>query len=284
MIPEEFVGAVLSWGGATLRNLPWRRSRDPWGVLVSEVMSQQTQVHRVIPKWEGFMARFPTPQQCADASLGEVLQLWQGLGYPRRARDLHRCSEIIVQRGRFPSELDELLEMPGIGDYTARAVLAFAFGADVAVVDTNVGRVLARVVGERLTPRSVRALADGLVPEGEAWLWNQSLMDLGGTICRSRSPQCNDCPVQSWCVWKGDSSSDDPAVGSAGVSGRQSSFEGSRRQARGRLLKSLAQGPVVVVDVSEVMGRPKAEAESILAGLVGDGLCQIIDGVVVLPR
>lgn len=283
MIPDEFVGAVLAWGGPSLRDLPWRRTRDPWAVLVSEVMSQQTQVHRVIPKWERFMDRFPTPRQCAEASLGEVLELWQGLGYPRRARDLHRSAQIIADRGDFPDRLDDLLVLPGVGDYTARAVLAFAFGVDVAVVDTNVGRVLARVTGERLTPRRVRQTADALVPSGDAWLWNQAMMDLGGTVCVARRPDCAACPVGEWCAWNGSTDIDDPAVGSAGVSARQGRFQGSRREARGQLLRALVVGEVLVAEAASVMERSPAESAEILDGLVADGLVVRTDDRLRLP-
>ncbi|MDA2946323.1 MAG: A/G-specific adenine glycosylase [Actinomycetota bacterium] len=283
MIPDEFVGAVLAWGGPSLRDLPWRRTRDPWAVLVSEVMSQQTQVHRVIPKWERFMDRFPTPERCAAASLAEVLELWQGLGYPRRARDLHRSAQIIDGRGGVPDQLDDLLALPGVGDYTARAVMAFAFGADVAVVDTNVGRVLARVIGERLTPRRVREIADDLVPTGDGWLWNQALMDLGGTLCVARSPECQSCPARTWCVWNGSVDIDDPAVGSAGVSSRQSRFKGSRREARGRLLRALVSGELSLREAAAVMERSPAESAEIVDGLISDGLVVRTDGRLRLP-
>ena len=136
-----------------LRDLPWRRVRDPWAILVAEVMLQQTQAPRVVPKWEAFLESFPTPPACADAPLGDVLRLWHGLGYPRRARNLHLAAQEIVDRhgGVVPDALDELLALPGVGAYTARAVLAFAYEQDVAVADTNIGRVLARTGGARLT-------------------------------------------------------------------------------------------------------------------------------------
>lgn len=277
MTLDHVVAAVLAWGGPELRDLPWRRTRDPWLVLVSEVMSQQTQVHRVIPKWERFIDRFPTPEACAAASLGEILELWQGLGYPRRARNLHLSAQRIAARGGVPHDLDDLLALPGVGEYTARAVLAFAFDADVAVIDTNVGRVVARLIGRRLTPREVREVADALVPRGDAWLWNQALMDLGGTICTARAPGCDRCPVERWCDWRGDVDRDDPAKGSAGVSRSQGAFRGSARQARGALLKALVSGSVERGCVSEIMDRSNDIAERLLADLVADGLC-VIDG------
>ncbi len=139
-------GAVLAWGAADLRDLPWRRERDPWRILVAEVMLQQTQADRVVPKWIEFLESFPTAAACARATLADVLRLWQGLGYPRRARNLRDAALLVVERhdGRLPDDLDALLALPGVGPYTARAVLAFAFEHDVAVVDTNIARVLAR--------------------------------------------------------------------------------------------------------------------------------------------
>ncbi len=257
-------GAVLGWGLPRLRDLPWRATRDPWRVLVAEVMLQQTQTGRVIPKWQEFCARFPTPAACADAALADVLRAWQGLGYPRRARDLRDAATRIVtdHAGSVPADLAALLALPGVGPYTARAVLAFAFEHDVAVVETNIARVLARVAGERLTARRVQALADSLVPAGEGWAWNQVVMDLGATVCRP-APRCADCPVVGCCGWhQAGRPEPDPAAGSAGVSVRQAPYEGSDRQARGRVLGRLAIGPA-----------PAGEfPPRIVAGLVADRL------------
>jgi A/G-specific adenine glycosylase len=177
-------GAVLAWGAPRLRDLPWRHTRDPWKVLVSEVMLQQTQVARVIERWPRVLARFPTPRACARAPLADVLREWQGLGYPRRARNLHAAATAIESAGSFPSDLAGLLALPGVGPYTARAVQAFAFEADAAVVDTNIARVYARLAGRRLTAGEVQAHADAALPAGDAWVWNQCLMDLGALVCR----------------------------------------------------------------------------------------------------
>ncbi len=174
-----------------MRDLPWRRTRDPWAVLVSEVMLQQTQVPRVIPIWEAFMAEFPTVAACAEASQADVVRAWAGLGYNRRAVNLHRAA--VLMDGMVPRDLDALLRLPGIGPYTARAVLAFAWEEDVAVVDTNIARVLSRRAGRRLTPREAQAMADALVPPGRAWEWNQRLMDLGALVCTARAPACERC-------------------------------------------------------------------------------------------
>ena len=233
-------GEVLGWGLPRLRDLPWRRTRDPWAILVSEVMLQQTQVLRVIPKWLAFMEAYPTPADCAAASLGDVLRLWQGLGYPRRARNLQLAAAEVTRLGGFPATLEQLLALPGVGQYTARAILAFAFEADAAVVDTNIARVIARVAGSTMTAKQVQAAADDAQPQGLSWEWNQCLMELGAVLCRP-TPNCAECPLADVCAWHG--VGPDPAVGSAGVSRAQTRFEGSERQARGRLLKALTSGP-----------------------------------------
>ena len=263
--------ALLGWATPRLREFVWRNTRDPWAVLVSEVMLQQTGVARVIPKWGAFMEAFPTPSDCAQSALGDVLRLWQGLGYPRRARNLHAAAGVIAREhgGEVPDSLDSLLALPGVGAYTARAVLAFAFEYDVAVVDTNIARVLARLKGERLTPKRAQVAADELLAEGTAWLWNQAFMDLGATVCRP-VPLCDECPWFEFCAWRGEG--DDPAVGSAGVSAPQGRFEGSARQARGRLIKALGEGSVRVNDVAKVMDRPRDVAERLVKALEAEGL------------
>lgn len=258
-------GLLLAWGVPRMRDLPWRRERDPWRILVAEVMLQQTQVDRVVPKWTAFLDAYPTATDCAASSLGDVLRLWQGLGYPRRARNLHATATLVAANGgRFPDDLDGLLAMPGIGPYTARALLAFAFERDVAVVDTNIARILARTSGERLTPKRVQAAADALVPEGDGWTWNQVVMDLGAVVCRPR-PHCDVCPISGACSWYGRGRpAPDPAVGSAGVSSAQARFEGSDRQRRGRVLAALGAGV-----------RPAQDFDAhIVAGLVADGLVE----------
>ncbi len=178
-----------------------------------------------------FVEAYPT-RRCARHRLGDVLRWWQGLGYPRRARNLQATARVVVERhdGRLPDDLDALLALPGIGPYTARAVLAFAFERDAAVVDTNIARVLARPPASGLTPKRAQAMADELVPSGDGWVWNQVIMDLGATVCRP-VPTCDVCPVAASCSWHVAGRPDpDPAVGSAGVSTRQARFEGSDRQ------------------------------------------------------
>ncbi len=273
----EFQLAVLTWGERERRDLPWRRTRDPWAVLVSEVMLQQTQVSRVLPRYLAFLDRFPTVAACAAAPVGDVVREWVGLGYNQRAVRLHGAA-VAVQRdhgGAFPSTLAGLRALPGVGPYTARAVLAFAFEVDAAVVDTNVARVLARVAGRRLTATEVQAAADASLVAGEAWAWNQAMLDLGAHLCRPRSPRCERCPLAPGCAWfRAGAPEPDPAVGSAGVSGGQSPFAGSDRQGRGRLVAALGRGPVARADLARVMGWPAdpARADRVAGTLVTDGL------------
>jgi A/G-specific adenine glycosylase len=288
-----FQSAVLDWShaGGGWRDLPWRHTRDPWAVLVSEVMLQQTQAARVVPRWRAFLDRFPTPAACAAAPPGAVIDLWVGLGYNRRAVLLHRAAVEVVDRfgGRFPADLAALRSLPGVGPYTARAVLAFAFEADAAVVDTNVARVLARAVaGRPLRPAEVQAVADATLPPGHGWRWNQAMLDLGAGHCTARRPGCAACPLaaEGFCEWaRTGFSSPDPAVGSAGVSGRQSSFAGSDRQGRGRLVRALQGGPVPLTSLAVAAGWPHDEprAARAAASLVADGLAVEVDGRLALP-
>jgi A/G-specific adenine glycosylase len=256
-------------------------------VLVSEVMAQQTQVARVAPAYERFVAAFPTPPACAAAPLGEVLQAWRGLGYNRRARDLHRAAEVMVAEhdGRVPSGLPDLLRLPGVGAYTARAVMAFAFEAPVGVVDTNAGRVLARAAaGRSVTSREAQDLVDAMVPAGASWAFGQALLDLGALVCSPGDPACGECPIRRRCRWAARGRRlPDPALGSAGSATRQSSFEGSDRQGRGRLVEALRQGGVRAHQVAPASGWPDdpERADRVVAALVADGLA-VWDGSGVL--
>jgi A/G-specific adenine glycosylase len=247
-------------------------------VLVSEVMAQQTQLSRVVPSYLRFLAEFPTPAVCASAPLGQVLRAWKGLGYNRRAQGLHHAAIVITDRfdGSVPSTLEELLTLPGVGPYTARAVLAFAFESEVGVVDTNAGRVLSRAVaGRPLRPQEAQDLVDSMVPSGQAWTFNQALLDLGATVCTARAPACTTCPIRRRCRWAVRGLTDpDPARGSAGVSAVQPAFAGSDRQGRGRLVDRLRQGPLPAERVAEVVGWPDdlERMERVVDGLVAEGL------------
>lgn len=274
---------MLGWARPRLRDLPWRRSRDPWRVLVAEVMLQQTGVARVLERYERFCARFPTPEACAAAPAGAVIEEWRGLGYNRRALHLHAAARRIAAAGEFPTTLEGLLELPGVGPYTARAVLSLAFERDVGVVDTNVGRLLARLAGHRHTRAEAQEMADRLVPAGQAWLWNQALFDLGATVCTRRAPACAQCALREHCAWRGEGP--DPADGSAGVSVSQPAFEGSDRQGRGRLVEALRSGPQPASAAARLMGleADPPRADRIVASLRRDGLVVERYGELQLP-
>lgn len=273
---------LAAWFEVHGRDLPWRRTRDPWAVLVAEAMLQQTQVARVTERWPRFLRRFPTPAACAAAPVGDVIDEWAGLGYNRRAVALHRTATAVVDRhgGRVPDGLADLLALPGVGPYTARAVRVFAYELDDAVVDTNVARILARSTGRPLRPAPVQALADAAVPADGGWVWNQALLDVGAGWCTARAPRCDQgCPLAAAarCAWWAAGRPEpDPAVGSARVSGGQSRFAGSDRQGRGRLVDALRRAPVAACDLAAVMGWPDdpARAERVAATVVADGLAQ----------
>ncbi|MEY2418405.1 MAG: A/G-specific adenine glycosylase [Actinomycetota bacterium] len=262
--------ALIEWAAANGRDLPWRHTRDPWAILVSEVMLQQTQVARVVPVWRAFLDRFPTPRACAAAEQADVVVAWHGMGYNRRAVHLHRCAVAIADDhdGAVPDDLDALLALPGIGPYTARAVLAFAFERRVGVLDVNAMRVHARLCGRAVDQRA----ADAGTPEAAPWAWNQAILDLGATVCTKRSPRCGDCPLMGECSWRG--TGPDPA----GAGARQSRFEGSDRQGRGRLVNALRAGPVSArpSDLAVTMGWPDDPERSlrVAMGVVADGLAK----------
>jgi A/G-specific adenine glycosylase len=258
------------------RELPWIGHAEPWAVLVSEVMLQQTQTSRVIAPWTKFMNAFPTPTSCANAPLSEVLRLWSGLGYHRRAKALHDTATMIRDEfsGVVPSGLADLRRLPGVGEYTANAVASFAFAQRVAVVDTNVGRVLARAVTNRtLSVSEARTTANELLPRNDAASFNQAMLDLGAQYCTS-TPRCESCPVARVCVWN-QQGGRDPAPRSAGVSRPQSRFQGSDRQARGRVLAALRARPHSMQQlVSCVDDDDRQRSASLIAGLIADGLIE----------
>ena len=244
--------ALLRWYRAHRRKLPWRGTKSPYRTFLAEMMLQQTQVERVAPKYRAFMAQYPTVRRLAAAPLAEVIRLWAGLGYNRRAVYLHRAAQAVVREhgGVFPMRLQALLRLPGVGAYTARALLSFVDNAPVAVVDTNVRRVLGRVLRDDLeasfgragpTDRQLQALADRLVPEGKSARWNQALMDLGSTVCTSRQPACPRCPLFAWCqARQAGEVTDLPSLRPKG----QGTFTGSRRYYRGRIIAALRESPL----------------------------------------
>jgi A/G-specific adenine glycosylase len=291
---SRFTDDMLGWFAVAREqrdSLPWRQRRDPWEVLVSEVMLAQTQASRVAAPYLRFIDQFPDAAACARANEGEVLRAWSGLGYNRRALNLHKSARRIMEHhgGAVPAELASLLELPGVGPYTARAVAAFAFELPVGVVDTNVGRVLARAVaGSRLARLEAQALADDLVVPDRAREWNLALMDFGNLICTARNPRCADCPLgtNGGCAWRRAGVEEDPAAGSAAVSRRQPPFRGSDREIRGRLVRTACLGPIGAHEVVGVAGVPDApgRAMRIAEELVTEGLlAQESDGSFVLP-
>ena len=242
---------LLAWFEANRRDLPWRRSRDPYAILVSEVMLQQTQVDRVIPYYHAFLDRFPTVHALAAAPVGDVIKAWAGLGYNRRAINLQRTAQHVANElgGEFPRDIDALRRLPGIGPYTAGAIACFAFEQDVGFVDTNIRRVLHRLFAGVDVPRpaisdgEVTRIAAAAVPPGDGWRWNQALMEFGALHCTARRPACVVCPLQAVCCAF-------PAIQGAiqelprGVRlKREAPFDGSNRYYRGRVLATLRDLP-----------------------------------------
>ena len=266
--------AVLDWYAANARDLPWRRpSTTPWGVLVSEIMLQQTPVVRVRPAWEAWMARWPTPGDLAQAAPADVLRAWDRLGYPRRALRLQECARVIASDhgGRVPDTEDELLALPGVGAYTAAAVAAFAHGRRAVVLDTNVRRVLGRVMDGRALPapslgRPERARAAAHLPaDAESSVrWNVGLMELGALVCTARAPRCEACPLADRCAWVAAGRPADEHVHRR----RTQAWHGTDRQVRGRIMAHLRALPDAV---------PAARDELLAAGAGGAATAALAD-------
>jgi A/G-specific adenine glycosylase len=279
MLPIAARDAILAWYGARGRVLPFRGTTDPYAVLVSEVMAQQTQIARVGERWSSFVARFPTLAALAAAAPADVLREWRGLGYNRRAVALWRLARAVVEQhgGELPSDPAALERLPGVGPYTARAVSAIAFGRPVGAVDTNVRRVLGRVVaGSRpLAFRELQALADRAVPKDRTADWTHAVMDVGATFCRARSPRCADCPARPWCRYAGG-----PGTLTAAPRTRRprpEPFVGSTRWLRGRIVERLAATlDAGWTDLDESIGaHPPAAVAAALRALARDGLVDL---------
>lgn len=287
---SEIVAPVLGWYRTHARDLPWRGdTAGPWGVLVSEIMLQQTPVARVEPAWRDWMARWPTPAALAAATRADAVRAWGTLGYPRRAVRLHDAAMLIVREygGHVPAERTDLLRLPGVGSYTAAAVASFAFGGRHAVLDTNVRRVIARALAGTEHPApggpsvAERALAEALLPRRaeRAARWAVAVMELGALVCTSRAPRCGSCPIADACAWR--------AAGMPTYSDRprrSQAYEGTDRQARGRILGSVraAASPVAVDALAAAWPEADQRARA-LRGLAADGLVEIVDGQVRLP-
>jgi A/G-specific adenine glycosylase len=275
--------AVLAWYDDRGRSLPFRASRDPYAILVSEVMAQQTQIARVAVAWREFTTTFPSFERLAAASPADVLRAWRGLGYNRRALNLWRAARVVVEEhgGVLPSDVAELQRLPGIGPYTARAVAAIAFGARVGAVDTNVGRVLGRAVFGEARPdaAALQRVADAAVPADRPADWTHALMDIGATYCRPSRPECGSCPARPWCRYASTlkpGSEDGPTDAAATTSGQRVPFTSSSRWLRGRILDRLrAADGVDWVDVGGPIGdHDEAAVERALAQLVVEGLAE----------
>jgi A/G-specific adenine glycosylase len=272
---RAFQESLLEAAPQLHRSLPWSSESDPWAILVSEVMLQQTQVARVIPAWLNFLELFPTPQACATAPLADILRAWQGMGFARRARNLQLAAQVIVENfdGAVPSTAESLRTLPGVGAYTANAVASFAFREPVAVLDTNVGRVVARAIAnETLSPRRAQAVATELLGGSDSAQWNQLMLDLGAQFCRAK-PLCETCPVASACVWR-QAGGPDPATGSGGVSTPQTRFDGSFRQQRGLVLRYLADRSMTRGVLVRQAGIDSGRLHAVLDGLLRDGLIE----------
>lgn len=270
--------SVLDFYRTRRRDLPWRHTRDPYRILVSEVMLQQTQVDRVIPKYRAFLARFPSLRALAKARFVHVLRVWLGLGYNGRALRLWQCAREVVRDrgGSLPRDLHGLQQLPGVGPYTASALLSFAFGAQIPVVDTNVRRVLARTLTgrDRAAPARVALLARAALPRERSSQWAQGLMDVGALFCR-RTPKCALCPARSDCAYARRDSIKRPSRSS------RVPFVGSNRFYRGRIMRELctkqsADLATIGRQVKESFGaRDAAWLDDILLGLQRDGLIVI---------
>lgn len=289
-MPDALTDPLIAWYGEHARDLPWRRPGfGAWGILVSEFMLQQTQVSRVIPLLDAWLERWPTPADLAAAAPADAVRMWANLGYPRRALWLHHAATQIAQRheNTVPSDIAALLELTGIGDYTARAVAVFAYGSRHPVVDTNTRRVLARAVQARSQPgppakRDLDAMLQVLPTDAAAaGVVNAATMELGATVCTSRSPKCDACPIQQVCAWR---LAGYPDTGD--TRRKQSRYEGSDRQARGAALRVLRAGDTRGIPVENLLGDwpDPGQRDRAINSLLGDGLIEVTDHIAHLPH
>ena len=286
--------ALQTWWHASARDLPWRFGRTtPWGVLISEVMSQQTQMSRVVPYWLRWTALWPDAAALAQASTAEVITAWGRLGYPRRALRLQECARVVADQyhNELPHRYEELVALPGIGDYTASAVMSFAFGERIAVIDTNIRRVLSRVflgeesLGGSATHRE-RKLAEGMLPDDPevCTTWNQALMELGALVCTAKQPLCSSCPLAEQCAFR---AAGFPGLGAARTRPRQH-FKGTDRQVRGLVLdalRSAVPGGTIEKDALPGLWPDQDQLGACIASLDEDRLIEILpDGSLTFPR
>ena len=263
---------VLVWYKKNKRDLPWRNT-DAWGVLVSEIMLQQTPVARVLPVYNEWMKRWPTPADLAAATPAQVITAWGRLGYPRRALRLHECAKVISTRhkGRIPETQSELRELPGIGDYTSAAIIAFAFEGRSLVLDINIRRVFARVIDGVEVPttaptKSEREKREELIPSKNPHLWAAATMELGALICTAKNPKCGQCPLADQCIWR---SLDYPL---SDQPKRTQSWHGTDRQCRGVIVQALRDNPVLSKKEIMQLWDVPSQVEKALLTLLEDGL------------
>jgi A/G-specific adenine glycosylase len=286
VLPADARAAVLAWFDARGRVLSFRGTRDPYAILVSEVMAQQTQISRVVEAWSRFLERFPTVVALASASPADVLRAWRGMGYDRRALNLHRAARVIVAEhgGQVPRDIAALERLTGIGPYTARAVASIAFGAPVGAVDTNVRRVIGRSLGggDGLAAPIVQAAADASVDPVRPGDWTHAVMDIGAMLCRPTGPRCDECPLQPWCRFATDSATTPAGPPSQGSRRRPragapaTSFRGTTRWLRGRIVDRLrdADGASWIVIEAPIGDHDQAAIEAALNGLARDGVIE----------
>ncbi|MGP9695141.1 A/G-specific adenine glycosylase [Brachybacterium sp. AOP25-B2-12] len=289
-LPLGAIDAVLDWYDRCARDLPWRHpGTSAWAVLVSEIMLQQTPVVRVLPRWTAWMRRWPEPADLAAAPTADVLRMWDSLGYPRRALRLQECARSIVERhgGQVPDDAEELRALPGIGEYTAAAVGAFAFGRRTVVADTNVRRVIVRDLSGARYPATSYTAAErrhvtACVPAAveRSVRWNQAVMELGALVCTARSPRCEECPLREvGCAFH-----DAGRPEHAGPPRRRQGFEGTDRQLRGRIMAALrAHGSTSRASLEALDPEDPDRVERCVRSLVTDGLAVELDGCLDLP-
>jgi A/G-specific adenine glycosylase len=291
-LPADARAAVLSWFDARGRPLTFRGTRDPYAILVSEVMAQQTQVSRVAEAWPRFVQRFPTISALAAASPADVLRVWRGMGYDRRALNLLRAARVIAAEhdGEVPRDLLALQRLPGIGPYTARAVASIAFGARVGAVDTNVRRVLGRALaGSKALPAAeLQAAADASVDPGRPGGWTHAVMDVGATLCRPARPRCAECPLQPWCQFAAEAAAVEAAAAATSTAEQipqrrprarvpAPPFHATSRWLRGRLVDRLREADGAAwTDITAPIGSHDTPAiDRALAALARDGVVEL---------
>jgi A/G-specific adenine glycosylase len=263
---------VLTWYKKNKRDLPWRNT-DAWGVLVSEIMLQQTPVARVLPIYIEWMKRWPTPAALAAATPAQIITAWGRLGYPRRALRLHECAKVISTqyKGRIPETQSELRELPGVGDYTSAAIVAFAFEGRSLVLDINIRRVFARVIDGVEVPtaaptKSERQEREKLIPSKNPHVWAAATMELGALICTAKNPQCGQCPLADQCIWR---SLDYPL---SDQPKRTQSWHGTDRQCRGVIVQALRENPALSKKEIMQLWDVPSQVEKALLTLLEDGL------------